>query len=43
MDSTGALCAKYNKGKAVEAQNKQQLASASRDMTKGWTMDQCTN
>ena len=42
MDNTRALSAKYYKGKAVEAKDKRQLASASRDITKGWTVDQCT-
>ncbi len=36
-----ALYERHNKGKAMEARAKQQLTSAGRNITKGWTPDQC--
>ena len=41
LDATHALYERHNKGKSVEARARQQLTSAGRDITKGWTTEQC--
>ena len=41
LDASHALYERHNKGESVEARARQQLTSAGRDITKGWTAEQC--